>query len=37
MIAVKNTKELEQKYDLSRISDEEMITVLGRIRRKTKI
>lgn len=36
MIVVKNTKELEQKYDLSRISDEERITVLGGLKGKAK-
>lgn len=36
MIVVKNIKELEQKYNLSRISDEEMITVLGGLKGKEK-
>lgn len=36
MITVRNTKELEQKYDLSRIPDEEMITVLGGLEGKAK-
>lgn len=36
MIVVRNTKELEQKYDLRRISDEETITVLGGLEGKAK-
>lgn len=36
MIVVKNTKELEQKYILSRIPDEEQITVLGGLEGKAK-
>lgn len=30
MITVTNTRELENKYDLSRIRDDEQIFVLGR-------
>lgn len=36
MIVVKNTKELEQKYELRRIPDTEMITVLGGLEGKEK-
>lgn len=36
MIVVRNTKELEKKYDLSRIPEEESITVLGGLEGKVK-